>query len=102
MKQSHNKLVSSVIVAVFILIGFVAVVSLLYFPIAYGSISSIMVVMLIFLILLWGMLLILMAKADYHGAASEDPSKILKTRYANGDISKKEYLSKLKDISLKA
>ncbi len=102
MKQVHNKLISSVIVAIFILIGFIAIVSLLYFPISYGSISSIMIVILIFMILLWGMLLILMAKADYHGAAYDEPIKILKAKYANGDISKKEYLSKLKDISGKA
>ncbi len=103
MKQSHNKLISSVIVAVFILVGFVAIISLLYFPITYGSISSLMIVMLVFLILLWGMLLILMAKADYHGSGSQGNAiDILKNRYASGEISRKEYLSRLNDISKKA
>ena len=101
MKQIHNKILSSAVVAAFILVGFITIMSLLYIPIGSTSISGVMLVMLVFLILLWGMLLILMAKANYHNA-SNSPEMILKNRYANGEISKKEYLSMLKDIQIKA
>lgn len=101
MKQMHNKILSSVVVAAFILVGFITIMSLLYIPIGSTSISGVMLVMLVFLILLWGMLLILMAKANYH-SASNSPEITLKNRYANGEISKKEYLSMLKDIQTKA
>lgn len=103
MKHVHNKILSSVIVAAFIIVGFVAILSFLFIPAGYtySNIPVFTIVMVILLIIMWGMLLVLMAKAGYHDYA-EDPLKILKARYARGEISKKEFLDKTKDINSRA
>ncbi|MGC8479525.1 MAG: hypothetical protein ACP5M9_02560 [Candidatus Micrarchaeia archaeon] len=102
MKHAHNKVLSSIIVVAFIIVGFIAVLTFLYVPttLAYQNIPYITLVMIILLIVMWGLLLILMSKTGYHDSYA-DPIQILKSRYARGEITKKQYLEMSKDISAK-
>ncbi len=103
MKHMHNKILSSIIVAAFIIVGFVAIITFLYVPAtySYSNIPVVTLVMIILLIIMWGMLLVLMSKNGYHDS-TVDPMLILKNRYAKGEISKKEFMEKTKDIKGKA
>ncbi|MEM0200893.1 MAG: SHOCT domain-containing protein [Candidatus Micrarchaeaceae archaeon] len=103
MKHTHNKILSSIIVAAFIIVGFIAIITFLFVPAnsSYANVPLVTLVMIILLIIMWGLLLILMSKNGYHDII-EDPMLILKNRYAKGEISKKEFQDKIKDIKGKA
>jgi uncharacterized membrane protein len=99
MKHVHNKILSSIIVAAFIIVGFIAIITFLYVPTtySYSNIPIVTLVMIVLLIVMWGMLLVLMSKTGYSDS-TVDPMLILKSRYAKGEISKKEFMEKTKDI----
>ncbi len=103
MKHVHNKILSSIIVAAFIIVGFIAIITFLYVPTtySYSNIPIVTLVMIVLLIIMWGMLLVLMSKTGYSDS-TVDPMLILKSRYAKGEISKKEFMEKTKDIKGRA
>ncbi len=103
MKHVHNKILSSIIVAAFIIVGFIAIITFLYVPTtySYSNIPVVTLVMIVLLIIMWGMLLVLMSKTGYSDS-TVDPMLILKSRYAKGEISKKEFMEKTKDIKGRA